>query len=134
MVNRIPHRPQRRRRTLADFAALPNLIATHARARPDGTALIGAGQRIDYRALDAAMDRVARRCSVTARSPVTRSRSARWRIRPTWCCSWVRCARVSRWRRWHRAARRAQIAGMTADSGAKHLFLDARMRRPCPPS
>jgi long-chain acyl-CoA synthetase len=43
----------------ADFHDLPSLIAGHARRRPESAAICMGGQSIDYRSLDAAMDRIA---------------------------------------------------------------------------
>ena len=43
------------------FATLPDLIAAHAREQGDKIALIHDDRRLDYRGLDAAMDRFASR-------------------------------------------------------------------------
>ncbi|HYJ98020.1 MAG TPA: 4-coumarate--CoA ligase, partial [Burkholderiaceae bacterium] len=44
---------------LPDFQTLPDLIAAHARARPESIALVCGEQRMSYAQLDAEMDRVA---------------------------------------------------------------------------
>jgi long-chain acyl-CoA synthetase len=110
---------------LPDFEALPDLIAAHARARPDATALVCGEARVSYAALDAAMDRVA----------VTLQRDGR---KP--CDTIAICAHASNeYLIVFLGALRAgvavaplapsstpaQIAGMTTDAGARHLFLDA---------
>ena len=43
----------------AEFASITDLIARHARERPTATAIVFAGQSLDYASLDAQIDRVA---------------------------------------------------------------------------
>jgi long-chain acyl-CoA synthetase len=114
---------------LPDFFALPDLIAAHARERPDGTALIGGNERIDYRALDAAMDRVVASLQRDGAKPGDTIA----------VCALAHPAYVVLFMGALRAglavaplapsSTPAQIAGMAADSDAKHLFLDAANAR-----
>jgi long-chain acyl-CoA synthetase len=110
---------------LPDFEALPDLIATHARARPDAAALICGGERMSYAELDAAMDRVAatlQRDGLKPRDTIA-------------VCAYACNAYLVLFMGALRAgiavaplapsSTPAQIAGMTADAGARHLFLDA---------
>jgi len=41
-----------------DFGTIPELIREHARVQPDALALIDERQQLDYRGLDALLDRV----------------------------------------------------------------------------
>ena len=110
---------------LPDFNALPDLIGAHARTQPHATALIDAGGQMDYAALDAAMDRVA----------ATLQRDGAKAGDTIAICAFACNAYVVLFMGALRAglavaplapsSTPAQIAGMTADSGARHLFLDA---------
>jgi acyl-CoA synthetase (AMP-forming)/AMP-acid ligase II len=110
---------------LPDFHALPELIGAHARAQPGATALIDGSGRIDYAALDAAMDRVAATLQRDGAKPGDTIA----------ICALACNAYVVLFMGALRAglavaplapsSTPAQIAGMTADSGARHLFLDA---------
>src|SRR5512143_4376374 len=110
---------------LPDFDALPDLIRTHARARPHATALIDATASMDYAALDALMDRVA---ATLQRDGATPGDTIA-------ICAYANSAYVALFMGALRAglavaplapsSTPAQIAGMTADAGARHLFLDA---------
>ncbi|HSW22847.1 MAG TPA: class I adenylate-forming enzyme family protein, partial [Burkholderiaceae bacterium] len=111
--------------SLPDFNALPDLIGTHARTQPHAAALIDAGGQMDYAALDAAMDRVA----------ATLQRDGAKPGGTIAICALACNAYVVLFMGALRAglavaplapsSTPAQIAGMTADSGARHLFLDA---------
>ncbi|HEX6721933.1 MAG TPA: class I adenylate-forming enzyme family protein [Burkholderiaceae bacterium] len=109
---------------LPDFETLPDLIAAHARARPDATALVCGSERMTYAQLDAEMDRVAATLQRDGLAP---------------CDSIAICAHAcNAYLALFMGALRAgiavaplapsstpaQIAGMTADAGARHLFLD----------
>ena len=110
---------------LPDFQTLPDLIAAHARARPQSTALVCGDQRMSYAQLDAEMDRVAatlQRDGVKPREAIA-------------ICAYANNAYLVLFMGALRAgiavaplapsSTPAQIAGMTADAGARHLFLDA---------
>src|SRR6185369_10120367 len=114
---------------LPDFEALPDLIAQHARARPDAIALIDGERKTTYAGLDAAMDRVAaslQRDGAQARDTIT-------------ICAYPSDTYVVLFLGALRAglavaplapsSTPAQIAGMTADAGSHHLFLDAANAR-----
>ncbi|HSB21505.1 MAG TPA: class I adenylate-forming enzyme family protein, partial [Burkholderiaceae bacterium] len=110
---------------LPDFNALPDLIRAHARARPQATALIDATGTMDYAALDALMDRVAATLQRDGAKPGDTIA----------ICAYANNAYVVLFMGALRAglavaplapsSTPAQIAGMTADAGARHLFLDA---------
>jgi len=110
---------------LPDFNASPDLIRTHARARPHATALIDATGTMDYAALDALMDRVAATLQRDGAKPGDTIA----------ICAYANSAYVALFMGALRAglavaplapsSTPAQIAGMTADAGARHLFLDA---------
>jgi acyl-CoA synthetase (AMP-forming)/AMP-acid ligase II len=110
---------------LPDFAALPDLIRSHARKQPQATALIDGGERISYAQLDAAMDRVAATLQRDGAKPGDTIA----------ICAYACNAYVVLFMGALRAglavaplapsSTPAQIAGMTADAGARHLFLDA---------
>jgi acyl-CoA synthetase (AMP-forming)/AMP-acid ligase II len=109
---------------LPDFAALPDLIAAHARERPRATALIDGEHRTSYAALDAAMDRVAAALQRDGAQPGDTIA----------ICALASSAYVTVFMGALRAglavaplppsSTPAQIAGMVADAGARHLFLD----------
>ena len=110
---------------LPDFSALPDLIRAHARAQPQATALIDAGGSMDYAAFDAALDRVAATLQRDGAKPGDTIA----------ICAYANSAYVVLFMGALRAglavaplapsSTPAQIAGMTADAGARHLFLDA---------
>jgi acyl-CoA synthetase (AMP-forming)/AMP-acid ligase II len=110
---------------LPDFETLPDLIAAHARARPDATALICGDERLSYAALDAAIDRVAATLQRDGAKPGD----------SVAICAFACNAYVVLFMGALRAglaaaplapsSTPAQIAGMTRDAGARHLFLDA---------
>ena len=110
---------------LPDFQTLPDLIAAHARARPDATALVCGDERLSYAELDAAMDRVA----------ATLQRDGLKPCDTIAICAHANNAYVVIFLGALRAglavaplapsSTPAQIGGMTADAGARHLFLDA---------
>jgi acyl-CoA synthetase (AMP-forming)/AMP-acid ligase II len=110
---------------LPDFSALPDLIGVHARSQPRATALIDGSGRLDYAALEAAMDRVAATLQRDGAKPGDAIA----------ICAFASNAYVVLFMGALRAglavaplapsSTPAQIAGMTADSGARHLFLDA---------
>jgi acyl-CoA synthetase (AMP-forming)/AMP-acid ligase II len=109
---------------LPDFNALPELIAEHARLRPGATAVVCGDDRLDYAALDAAMDRVAASlqrdgcrpgdtiaiCALACNAYVVLFMGA---LRAGLAVAPLAPGSTP-----------AQIAGMTADAGARHLFLD----------
>ena len=110
---------------LPDFSALPELIGAHARTQPHAPALIDGSGQIDYAALDAAMDRVAATLQRDGAKPGDTIA----------ICAYANNAYVVLFMGALRAglavaplapsSTPAQIGGMTADSGARHLFLDA---------
>jgi acyl-CoA synthetase (AMP-forming)/AMP-acid ligase II len=110
---------------LPDFETLPDLIGGHARARPDATALVCGDERMTYAQLDAEMDRVA----ATLQRDGLKPRDA------IAICAHASNAYVVLFMGALRAgiavaplapsSTPAQIAAMTADAGARHLFLDA---------
>jgi long-chain acyl-CoA synthetase len=119
--------------SLPDFETLPDLIAAHARARPGASALACGDERLSYAALDAAMDRVAatlQRDGLKPRDTIA-------------ICAHASNAYVVLFMGALRAglavaplapsSTPAQIAGMTADAGARHLFLDAVNAQAVPP-
>jgi long-chain acyl-CoA synthetase len=110
---------------LPDFQTLPDLIAAHARARPDATALVCGNERLTYAQLDAGMDRVAatlQRDGLQPRDSIAICAHA---------CNAYLVLFMGALRAGIAVAplapssTPAQITGMTADAGAKHLFLDA---------
>ena len=110
---------------LPDFHALPDLIGAHARTQPHASALIDAHTRLDYAALDAQMDRVAATLQRDGAKPGDTIA----------ICAYACNAYVVLFLGALRAglavaplapsSTPAQIAGMTADCGARRLFLDA---------
>ena len=110
---------------LPDFQTLPDLIAAHAHARPESIALVCGEQRMSYAQLDAEMDRVA----ATLQRDGLKPREA------IAICAYANNAYLVLFMGALRAgiavaplapsSTPAQIAGMTADAGARHLFLDA---------
>ena len=110
---------------LPDFFALPDLIARHARERPQAPATVCGDERLDYAALDAAMDRVAASLQREGCRPGDSIA----------ICAFASNAYIVLFMGALRAglavaplapsSTPAQIAGMTADAGARHLFLDA---------
>ncbi|MFI4932805.1 MAG: AMP-binding protein [Burkholderiales bacterium] len=110
---------------LPDFSALPDLIGAHARTQPHAPALIDGAGPMDYAALDAAMDRVA----------ATLQRDGARPGDTIAICAYANSAYVVLFMGALRAglavaplapsSTPAQIGSMTADSGARHLFLDA---------
>ncbi|MCA0241442.1 MAG: acyl--CoA ligase [Proteobacteria bacterium] len=119
---------------LPDFQALPDLIAGHARQRPQATALIdGNEQRLSYAELDALMDRVA---AALQRDGCRPGDSIA-------ICALAGNAYLAVFLGALRAGLAvaplapggtpAQIAGMVADAGARHLFVDAAGDAAVPP-
>lgn len=110
---------------LPDFDTLPDLIRGHARASPRAPALVDPGGMLDYAALDAAMDRVA----------ATLQRDGARPGDTIAICAYAVNAYVVLFMGALRAGLAVaplapsstpqQIADMTADAGARHLFLDA---------
>ncbi|MBK9361097.1 MAG: acyl--CoA ligase [Rubrivivax sp.] len=121
----LPDSPQSPHIPLPDFRALPELIAGHARERPHDPATISGAQTLDYAALNHAMDRVAASlqrdgcrsgdtiaiCALACNAYVVLFMGA---LRAGLAVAPLAPGSTP-----------AQIAGMTADAGAKHLFLDA---------
>ena len=110
---------------LPDFNDLPSLIATTARSRPQDPALVSGTDRMDYAALDAAMDRVAAALQRDGCKPGDTIA----------ICALANAPYIVVFMGALRAglavaplapsSTPAQIAEMTADAGARHLFLDA---------
>jgi long-chain acyl-CoA synthetase len=110
---------------LPDFHSLPALIARHARAQPEAAALVDQGQTMSYAELDAAMDRVATSLQRDGARPGDTIA----------ICALACNAYVLLFMGALRAglavaplapsSTPAQLAGMTHDAGARHLFLDA---------
>ena len=110
---------------LPDFETLPDLIASHARARGDATALVCGDACLSYAELDAAMDRVAatlQRDGLAPRDTIAICAHA---------CNAYLVLFMGALRAGVAVAplapgsTPAQIAAMTMDAGARHLFLDA---------
>jgi len=118
---------------LPDFNALPDLIGAHAGAQPQAPALIDGAGQMNYAALDAAMDRVAATLQRDGAKPGDTIA----------ICAFACNAYVVLFMGALRAglavaplapsSTAAQIAGMTADCGARHLFLDAANALAVPP-
>ncbi|MCW5657802.1 MAG: acyl--CoA ligase [Burkholderiaceae bacterium] len=110
---------------LPDFETLPDLIAAHARVRPDATALVCGDERLSYAALDAAMDRVAATLQRDGLAPpdaiaiCAHASNAYLVLFMGALRAGVAVAPLAP------SSTPAQVAGMTADAGARHLFLDA---------
>ena len=114
-----PHMP------LPDFSALPDLIAGHARQQPDAPASIDREGTLGYADLDARMDRVAAAlqrdgcrpgdsiaiCALACNAYIVLFMGA---LRAGLAVAPLAPGSTP-----------AQIAGMAADAGARHLFLDA---------
>jgi long-chain acyl-CoA synthetase len=110
---------------LPDFFALPDLIRAHARSQPQAPALAEGAGSMDYAAFDAALDRVAATLQRDGAKPGDTIA----------ICAHACNAYVVLFMGALRAglavaplapsSTPAQIADMTADSGARHLFLDA---------
>ncbi len=110
---------------LPDFFDLPGLIAGHARERPQSPATVCGDDRLDYAALNDAMDRVATSlqrdgckpgdtiaiCALASNAYIVLFMGA---LRAGLAVAPLAPSSTP-----------AQIAGMTADAGARHLFLDA---------
>ena len=110
---------------LPDFQALPDLIAGHARTRPQDPALVDLHATLDYATLDAEMDRVAATlqrdgckpgdtiaiCALACNAYLVLFMGA---LRAGLAVAPLAPSSTP-----------AQIAEMTADAGARHLFLDA---------
>jgi len=117
---------------LPDFQALPDLIGAHARAQPRAAALVDGSGAMDYAALDAAMNQVA----------ATLQRDGAMPGDTIGICASACNAYVVLFMGALRAglavaplapgSTPTQIAGMTADAGARHLFLDAANARAVP--
>ena len=120
----------RRMTTAADmlatgFATLPDLIRAHARERGDRTAVADTQGSIDYRTLDAMMDRVAaalQRDGVAPGSPVAIVAAPTTEYAAVFLGA-VRAGCVAT--PIAPSATPAAIAAMIADSGAPLVFLDA---------
>ena len=110
---------------LPDFHALPELIAGHARQRPQAAALICGDERLSYAGLDALMDHVA---AALQRDGCRPGDSIA-------ICALAGNAYLAVFLGALRAGLAAaplapggtpaQIASMAADAGARHLFVDA---------
>ena len=108
-----------------DFGAFDELVAAHARERPDHPALIQDDARLDYRGLDALMDRIA----------VALQRDAIGKGEVVAICATASIAYAATFLGVLRAgavvaplapsSTAETLAAMLADSGAKVLFLDA---------
>lgn len=111
-----------------DFAALPDLIAAHARAQGAKPALVADGATLDYAGLDAAMDRIA--------AALQRDGLARGQAVALIGAAGIDYAAVflGTLRAGGAAtplapgSTPAQLAAMIADSGAAHVFVDAVAR------
>jgi long-chain acyl-CoA synthetase len=110
---------------LPDFHALPDLIRAHARQGPRQPALIDGQGRLDYAALDAAMDRVAAALQRDGGGPgdtvaVCAAASNAYLVVFLGALrAGLAVAPLAP------GGTPAQTAGMVADAGARHLFLDA---------
>jgi acyl-CoA synthetase (AMP-forming)/AMP-acid ligase II len=119
---------------LPDFEALPDLIAQHARARPDAIALIDGERRTTYAELDAAMDRIAaslQRDGAQPRDTITICAHPS----DTYVVLFLGALRAGlAVAPLAPSSTPAQLASMTADAGSRHLFLDAANAQALPSS
>ena len=110
---------------LPDFATLPDLIGRHAVQTPHAVACICHGERLDYAALNTLMDRVAASLQRDGCRPGDTiaidalASNAYVAVFMGALRAGLAVAPLAP------SSTPAQIAGMTADAGAKHLFLDA---------
>ncbi|MBR0551422.1 class I adenylate-forming enzyme family protein [Stakelama marina] len=109
----------------SDFATMPDLIRAHAAERPDKTAIVSPGRVIDFRTLDARMDRVA---AALQRDSVPRKSAVAILAAPSIDYAVVFLGAVRAGCAATPIAPSAtpeQIAAMVADSGSPLLFVDA---------
>ena len=117
---------------LPDFHALPDLVRQHARQRAQAPALVCGERALDYAALDAAMDRVAAALQRDGARP-----GDAVAICGAACIAYL-VVFLGALRAGLAAAplapgsTPAQLAGMVADSGARHLFLDGEVAAALP--
>jgi len=108
-----------------DFRTLPDLLREHARDRPDAAAVTTGSDTLSYRALDARVDRVAaalQRDGARPRGSVALCGAASNDYLVVFLGALragLAAAPLAP------SATPAQLAGMVADSGARHLFVDA---------
>jgi acyl-CoA synthetase (AMP-forming)/AMP-acid ligase II len=110
----------------ADFATLPDLVRVHAEERPDDRAVADPDGRLNWRELNALADRIAAKLQAEGIGPGAATALAGLNS----------CAQVAVLIGTLRAGAIAglitntatgeQMAAMIRDSGAKHLFLDAK--------
>lgn len=110
----------------SDFATLPDLIRAHAAERPDDRAVADPNGRITWRELDALVDRVAARLQSDGIGPGAATAVAGLNsiAQVVAILGTLRAGAVAGLIT--NSATGEQMASMIVDSGAKHLFLDAK--------
>ena len=111
-----------------EFAALPDLIAAHARAQGGKPALVAEGATLDYAGLDSLMDRIA---AALQRDGLARGQAVALCAKPglEYAAVFLGTLRAGGAAApLAPSATPAQLAAMVADSGAQHLFVDAEAR------
>ena len=112
-----------------ESGSIPGLVRLHAAARPGHPALIAGDDRLDFAGLDAMMDRVAaalQREGVGPGSVVALAATASIRYVATYLGAARAGASVAPLQP---SVTGDSLAGMVADAGASHLFLDAAVGR-----
>ena len=111
---------------LSDFQTLPELVRRHAQVQPDRTAAVCGDERLSYAEFDAAADRVAaslQRDGLGAGDTIAICGAAS----NPYLVLFVGALRAGlAVAPLAPGSTPAQLAGMTADAGARHLFLDGR--------
>ncbi len=110
----------------SDFAALPDLVRAHALERPDAIAVADPETRLSWREFDALADRIAARLQVEGVAPgksvaISGLNSA---SQVAVLIGSLRCGAIAGLIT--STATGEQMAAMIVDSGARHLFLDAK--------
>jgi acyl-CoA synthetase (AMP-forming)/AMP-acid ligase II len=109
----------------ADFATLPDLVSAHADVRPDAIAVADSDTRLSWRELDAMVDRIAARLQREGVGPggsvaIAGFNSA---AQVAVIIAVLRTGAIAGLITY--SATGEQMAAMIADTGGKHLFLDA---------
>ncbi len=110
----------------SDFAALPDLIRLHARARPDALALADAETRLTWAEFDALVDRVAAQLQREGIGPGQSTAIAGLNsvMQVVVILATLRVGAIAGLVT--NSATGPQMAAMMTDTGAQHLFLDAK--------
>lgn len=110
----------------ADFASLPDLVSAHARERPDAIAVADADGRSSWAQLDAAANRIAARLQAEGVGPgqATALAGLNSVSQVAVLIGTLRAGAIAGLIT--STATGEQMAAMIRDSGARHLFLDAK--------